>query len=518
MLRIHNVKVKLGQTNYKKIISQVLNVREKEILDVSLSKQSIDARRQQVYFQCSFDLTVENEEKWLERYPQLHKVQPYQYHYLPANHRHVIVVGSGPAGLFCAYVLARSGQKVTVLERGKKVDERVKDVEAMLKYGQFSSQSNIAFGEGGAGTFSDGKLTTGVKNERIPYILETFVRYGAPQDITYMSKAHIGTDYLRRVIKNMRLDMEKMGVVFLFETQMIDFHHDQQGYQVWVRHHLQERSLKCDDLVLAIGHSARDTYEMLYHKGMEMQQKAFAVGVRIEQSQSVINRIQYKKSAHSPYLKAAPYKLAVQTSEKRGVYTFCMCPGGYVVPSHHEEGTLCVNGMSYYARDGENANSAILVNVTTDDFLNAHPLAGIAFQRRLEEKAFQLGGGHYYAPVQKAMDYLEHQLNDLGKIKPTYQPGYRIADLHQIFPDFINRNLHEGLLMMNQKMPGFIDEDTLLTGVEARSSAPVRIVRHDDFSSSWQHVYPIGEGAGYAGGIMSAAIDGILCAEKILQL
>ena len=234
------------------------------------------------------------------------------------------------------------------------------------------------------------------------------------------------------------------------------------------------------------------------------------------QIQQKINQIQYKKSASSPYLKAATYKLAVQ-SGKRGVYTFCMCPGGYVVPSQHEDRTLCVNGMSYYARDGQNANSAILVTVSTDDFDSSHPLAGIEFQRQLEKKAFMLGGGHFHAPVQKAMDYINNEVNPLGKIKPTYQLGYQLCDLNQIFPDFINHSLKEGLLLMNQKMPGFIDEDTILTGVESRSSAPVRILRNENFQSSMKGIYPIGEGAGYAGGIMSSAIDGMMCAEQILK-
>lgn len=516
MLRIHNVKVKLGEKRYAKVISQYLNVREKEIRNVTLVKQSIDARRQNVHFICSFDFQVRDEVQYLRKFPQLQRVQPYQYHYLPSNDRSVMIVGSGPAGLFCAYVLAMSGQKVTVIERGQEIEKREKAVADLLENGCLHCESNIAFGEGGAGTFSDGKLTTGIKNERIRYVLETFVQFGAPEDILYLHKPHIGTDYLRQVIQNMRQFLIEKGVTFLFETQMIDFKQESDSYHVTVLHHGQTEVMNTDLLVLAIGHSARDTYELLYQKGMTLEQKAFAVGVRIEQSQQKINQIQYKKSASSPYLKAAAYKLAVQ-SGKRGVYTFCMCPGGYVVPSQHEDGTLCVNGMSYYARDGQNANSAILVTVSTDDFGSSHPLAGIEFQRQLEKKAFMLGGGHFHAPVQKAMDYINNEVNPLGKIKPTYQPGYQLCDLNQIFPDFINHSLKEGLLLMNQKMPGFIDEDTILTGVESRSSAPVRILRNENFQSSMKGIYPIGEGAGYAGGIMSSAIDGMMCAEQILK-
>lgn len=517
MLRIQNVKVPLGKGNYKKIISQTLNIREKQIKDVKLVKQSIDARRDHVHFICSFDFKTDNDQKLLEQYPRLSQVEEKNYQYLPKNDREVLVVGSGPAGLFCAYVLSKVGQKVTVIERGQPIEQRVKDVEDLINRGILHPQSNIAFGEGGAGTFSDGKLTTGVKDKRLDYILKTFVEYGAPEDILYLGKPHIGTDYLRKVIVNMRKDMEKRGVTFLFNTQLFDFHINNEKYYVDIQRDEHQEQMIVDDVVLAIGHSARDTYEMLYQKGIHMEAKPFAVGVRIEQLQSKINEIQYKKSAHSPYLKAAPYKLAVKTKEGRGVYTFCMCPGGVVVPSMHEEKSLCVNGMSYYARDGQNANSAILVNVKVEDFSSNHPLAGIEFQRQLERKAFELGGNNYYAPVQKWEDYLFNQCtHSLSDIHPTYQPGYTYANLNELFPEFINVALKEGLQLMNKKMPGFIDEHTLLTGVEARSSAPVRIVRNENYQSL-PGLYPIGEGAGYAGGIMSAALDGIKCAEMILR-
>ena len=517
MLRIQNVKVPLGKDNYKKIISQTLNIREKQIKDVKLVKQSIDARRDHVHFICSFDFKTDNDQKLLEQYPRLSQVEEKNYQYLPKNDREVLVVGSGPAGLFCAYVLSKVGQKVTVIERGQPIEKRVKDVEDLINRGILHPQSNIAFGEGGAGTFSDGKLTTGVKDKRLDYILKTFVEYGAPEDILYLGKPHIGTDYLRKVIVNMRKDMEKRGVTFLFNTQLFDFHINNEKYYVDIQRDEHQEQMIVDDVVLAIGHSARDTYEMLYQKGIHMEAKPFAVGVRIEQLQSKINEIQYKKSAHSPYLKAAPYKLAVKTKEGRGVYTFCMCPGGVVVPSMHEEKSLCVNGMSYYARDGQNANSAILVNVKVEDFSSNHPLAGIEFQRQLERKAFELGGNNYYAPVQKWEDYLFNQCtHSLSDIHPTYQPGYTYANLNELFPEFINVALKEGLQLMNKKMPGFIDEHTLLTGVEARSSAPVRIVRNENYQSL-PGLYPIGEGAGYAGGIMSAALDGIKCAEMILR-
>lgn len=518
MLRIQNIKVPLGKTDYKKFVSQTLNIREKSIKNVKLVKQSIDARRDNVHFICSFDFEAGNEEALLKKYKQLSKTEVYEYIVPHKTDNKVVVVGCGPAGLFCAYVLSLAGNEVVVVERGSAIEKRVKDIDNLMNNGVLNPQSNIAFGEGGAGTFSDGKLTTGVKNERLHFILNTFVNYGAPEDILYLAKPHIGTDYLRKVIVKMRKSMEEKGVKFLFDTQFIGFDYDNNQYSIFLQNEDKKYVIESDCLVLAIGHSARDTYEYLYHKGLPMEQKPFAVGVRIEQLQEKINKIQYKKSYDSPYLKAAPYKLAVQTSEKRGVYTFCMCPGGVVVPSMHEKDTLCVNGMSYYARDKVNANSAILVNVKTEDFNSNHPLAGIAFQRELESKAFILGGSNYKAPVQLVDDYKNNVVTtSLKTIEPSYPIGYTFADMNLLFPDFINRNLKEGLDLMNRKMPGFIDENTIITGVEARSSAPVRIIRNDKFVSNIPHLYPIGEGAGYAGGIMSAALDGILCAEMILK-
>ncbi|MEG0591749.1 MAG: FAD-dependent oxidoreductase [Coprobacillus sp.] len=518
MIRIHNVKVPLGKKQYRKILSQILNVREKQLNNIKLVKQSIDARRNHIHFICSFDFDIENEDDFLLRNPHLKKVEPYQYHYYPKNDKRVTIVGSGPAGLFCAYILSQVGQQVTVIERGQPVEQRIKDVDALMENGVLKSQSNIAFGEGGAGTFSDGKLTTGIKNERLQYVLETFVKHGAPSDILYASKAHIGTDYLREVIVDMRKEMENKGVQFMFDTQFVDFEDCQTHKEIKVVHNGKIKTIETDALVLAIGHSARDTYELLYNKGLSLEQKAFAVGVRIEQLQEKMDQIQYKSFAGSPHLKASSYKLAVTTSQKRGVYTFCMCPGGYVVPSMHEEGTLCVNGMSYYARDAKNANSAILVNVNTSDFDNDHPLAGIKFQRELEKKAYQLGGANYYAPVQLVSDYLNNvETLEIKSIIPSYKPGFKLSNLNDLFPKFINDSLHEGFQLLNQKMPGFIDDETLITGIEARSSAPVRIVRNDHFEANIKDIYPIGEGAGYAGGIMSAAVDGILCAEMILR-
>ena len=509
MLRINNVKVKIGNTNYTEIISNILNISKKEILDVKLIKQSIDARRSQVVYNCSFAFEVKDESKI--HHKSVTTYTPYQYIFPSSNNLSVTIVGSGPAGLFCAYVLSNAGNKVTIIERGKKVEERIKDVEKLFNEGILNSSSNIAYGEGGAGTFSDGKLQTGVKNKRLEEILKAFVKYGAPEDILYKAKPHIGTDYLRKVIVNMRKDLESKGVTFIFNSCMTDFSYSDH-YEIEINH---TDTIQSDVLVLAIGHSARDTYRMLYRKGIPMSQKPFAMGVRIEQHQSEINEIQYGKQ-YANKLEAASYKLAVHTEENRSVFTFCMCPGGTVVPSMHEDGTICINGMSEHARDKENANSAILVNILPSDFPSSHPLSGLDFQEELEKKAYQLTGS-LKAPVQRVVDYIDNvATTELKDVLPSYPLGYELCNLNDIFPEFMNRNLKLGLQLMNKKMLSFYNESTILTGIEGRSSSPVRIERNENFQS-FPHLYPIGEGAGYAGGIMSAALDGMLCAEKILE-
>lgn len=517
MLKITNVNVKLGETDYASVISNELNIPKRHIKNIKILRKSIDARRKKVHFIMSFAFSSNHEEKLLKSHKNLSIYKPYEYNYLPATNEHVIVVGSGPAGLFCAYVLAHAGNKVTVIERGSKIEKRVGDVDRLMREGVLNEKDNIAFGEGGAGTFSDGKLTTGTKNPRIRYVLDTFLAHGAPLEIGYDALPHIGTDRLRAVIINMRKELESLGTTFMFDTEFVDFY-EQDDKHIAVVENAEGRSeLTCDVLVLALGHSARDTYRMLDQK-LEIEPKSFAVGVRIEQLQSTINKLQYKQDASSPYLQAAPYKLAVKTSEGRGVYTFCMCPGGVVVPSTEKEGYLCVNGMSYYARDKANANSAILVQVNPEDFPEGS-LGGIAFQEEIEKKAYQLGGHNLKAPVQKVVDYYCHKKSEeLGKVKPSYMPGTVLEDINEVFPEYINRNLKEGLQLMNEKMPGFIDDDTIITAVESRSSAPIRILRNQDMTAThFNWVYPLGEGAGYSGGIMSSAVDGIRGAEAILK-
>lgn len=520
MLKISDVNIGLNEKDYQKKIASILNMRQSQIRDVKLVRKAVDARRKNhIHFNCAFEFAVEDEQTVLKRNPKqkLTIVKTYHYDQLVPNNKKVIVVGSGPAGLFCAYNLARSGQTVTLIEQGKCVEDRQKDIDTFFATGKLNSLSNIQFGEGGAGTFSDGKLTTGVKDFRKQFILETFVKYGAHEDLLYMNKPHIGTDVLIDVVKNMRNYIQSHGGTVLFETKLVDLKIDKQTIkQIVVENHDQRKSLDVDCLVLAIGHSARDTYKMLYHHGIKMSAKPFAVGMRIEHAQSFINEHQYGQYASHPSLHAADYKLAVKTSHGRGVYSFCMCPGGQVVNASSEAQQVVVNGMSNYKRDSQYANSAILVTVDPLDYGSDHPLAGVAFQRELERKAFALGGYDYSIPIQRVEDYLHDCMIYQDKNINCSVKRVRYANLNALFPPDLNNSLKEGLYLMDKKISQFIQNATLL-GVESRSSAPVRFERDHNMESSISGIYPIGEGAGYAGGIMSSAIDGLKCSEVLMK-
>ncbi|WP_294578702.1 NAD(P)/FAD-dependent oxidoreductase [uncultured Thomasclavelia sp.] len=521
MLQINNVNVPLSIKDYRQIISQQLNVSKNKIHDVKLVKQAVDARRKnKIHFVCSFTFNIDNEDQVIKKYPklQLNKVKEYHYPKLKATDDHIVVVGSGPAGLFCAYNLARCGQRVTLIERGSAVEKRKQDIEQFFKTGKLDPQSNVQFGEGGAGTFSDGKLTTGVKDYRKRFILETFVEHGAKEDILYVNKPHVGTDYLIKVVYNMRQTIIKNGGTVLFDTKLVDLEIvDNCLKSIVIERNNRKEKMNADKLVLAIGHSARDSYEMLYQRGLDISQKSFAVGLRIEHLQSFINWHQYGKMANHQCLPTADYKLAVKTSSGRGVYTFCMCPGGRVINSSSEVGGVVVNGMSNQARDDKNANSAILVTVGPEDFDSDHPLAGVSFQRQLEKKAFELGGGNYQVPVMRVEDYLENKIGlSMDQVTCSVLPQVKYANLNELFPKNINDSLKEGLVLMNQKFSGFTTQ-AMLSGVESRSSSPVRFYRDENFESNIKNIYPIGEGAGYAGGIMSSAIDGLKCSEMLLK-
>lgn len=525
MIRVQQVKVPLRHTeaDVVKKACKLLGRRESEVIRCRIVKQSIDARKkEQLCYVYTIDLAFEKEERLLSglhRIPNASVAKDVIYHFPESGqqkHAHApVIVGSGPAGLFAAYELAKHGYAPVVLERGRDVDARTKDVEQFWKSGMLSTRSNVQFGEGGAGAFSDGKLNTLVKDVagRNRYVLETFVAAGAPSDICYVNKPHIGTDLLREVVKNLRQEIIRMGGSFLFETQMTGIViREGRVTAVEVNH---ERTIETELLILAIGHSARDTFELLQDTGLTMEAKAFAVGLRVEHPQAMINDCQYK-GADMKYLPTASYKLTTNLENGRGVYSFCMCPGGYVVNASSENGRLAVNGMSYHDRAGKNANSAIIVAVTPKDYPCTGALSGVAFQRELEERAFSLADGKI--PQQLFGDFEKNQVSGAyGAFESTTKGASAFANVRDIFPAELAESFVAGMHRFAKYIPDYDRWDAVLSGVESRTSSPVRISRNELFESNIGGIYPCGEGAGYAGGIMSAAMDGLKVAEAVAK-
>ena len=512
-IRINNIVLPPEIVPDINIAAKYAELKNSDIIKVDIAKKSVDARRKN-NIQFVYSLFAElSEGVNVKETKDVRIVRKQQEHFETlAHYEHPpVIAGMGPAGLFCGYILAKHGYNPIIIEQGKDVDKRTEEVELFKNGGPLNELSNIQFGEGGAGAFSDGKLTTRINDFYCDTVLEVLQKFGAPEDILYKAKPHVGTDILKNVVKNIRMEIIRMGGKVLFETKLEEVFHN--GSISGIKINGQENP--CEALVLAIGHSARDTFEMLMKKGVFMEPKAFAMGVRIEHTQEFINHAQYGNWAGKYGLDAAEYFLKYNGRD-HSCYSFCMCPGGEIVPAASQEGGAVTNGMSYHARDGKFANSGIVVTVAPGDF-GKDAFSGMDFQRKLEQKAFELGGYDYSAPAQYCGDFFSSRLS-LSDPVTTYSRGTKGTDLHLLFPDFLSKTLAEGLQSFDKKIPGFAGKKVPLVGVESRTSSPLKITRGEDMQSiSVKGLYPCGEGAGYAGGIMSAAVDGIKVAKQIMS-
>lgn len=525
MIRINQIKLSIDEKNtelaLKKKIKKKLKLKDNNFSFV-IRKKSIDARKNEVNFIYSVDVKIPEENKILKMVNDNNIMLTYgkKYEFPKCGSKKLdhnpVVIGSGPAGLFCAYMLAKMGYEPVVLERGEKVDDRIKTTNNFFETGVLNEESNVQFGEGGAGTFSDGKLNTLVKDKflRNRLVLETFKDNGAKEEILYINKPHLGTDKLCEIVKNMRNEIINMGGKFYFNSKFIDIC-SKDGSITGIKYieNNEEKYMDCNVLVLAIGHSARDTFSMLNDKKILMESKDFAVGIRIEHPREMIDKSQFGSCYDK--LPAADYKLATKLPNGRNVYTFCMCPGGYVVNSSSEKNHLAINGMSYSKRDGKNSNSAIICNVTKKDFSD-NLLGGLELQRKLEKKAYEMCNGKI--PVQLFFDYKNNISSKcFGEVTPSMKGVYELSNVREIFPEEIAKSIADGIDVFAGKIKDYNRNDALISGVETRTSSPLRIIRDENFESSIKGMYPCGEGAGYAGGITSAAMDGIKVFEAIVK-
>lgn len=529
MIRITQLKLSLDHTkeDLEHSIIKTLKINKNNLIEYRIMKQSIDARKKND-IKYIYTVDVHLQEKYMKsnwKTPNISKTDDITYEYRITGEKkqrnRPVIIGAGPAGLFCGYMLAKAGYMPIILERGEQVDKRVDTVNQFWKTNELQEDSNVQFGEGGAGTFSDGKLNTLVKDQsgRNRKVLEIFVDHGAPEDILYKNKPHIGTDLLREVVKNIREDIIKCGGEVHFETKVCDFLVENgriNGVKVLEKSLAQdtpiERIIPCETVIVAIGHSARDTFHNIYEKGVEITQKPFAIGVRIEHPQQIINESQYGSAWD--ILPPAEYKLTHKGMNGRNIYSFCMCPGGFVVNASSEKNRIAVNGMSNHARDEANANSAMIVTVSPHDYESNSPLAGIEFQRKWESLAYETGKGK--VPVQLFGDLCRNQVSTtLGGIVPSLKGEYSLSNLRECLPTYVTDSLIEGIKNFDHKIKGFANEEAVLSGVETRTSSPIRMVRDEGLESNIKGFYPCGEGAGYAGGITSAAMDGIKIAEAI---
>lgn len=524
---INNISLGLDDGNdiLLKKISKKLNISGIREDSIKVLKESVDARKKDnIRFNYCVEVKIPGEKKLLNRlhdkdirYEEDKKIEEL----VPGNKRlnsRPVVIGLGPAGLFAALLLAKQGYKPLVFERGEDVDLRTKTVQSFWNgESKLNLNSNVQFGEGGAGAFSDGKLTTRIKDSRCSYVIEELIKCGAPEEIAYIGKPHVGTDILKKVVKGIREQIIELGGTVKFNSRLEKINSKDGKLTSIIVNGVE---ISCEVLILAIGHSSRDTYEMLYREGISMEAKPFAIGLRIEHPQQLINESQYGKFANHPRLRAADYRLTYQSEKlNRGIYSFCMCPGGEVVAAASEENRLVSNGMSYHARNLENANSALVVTVSPKDFKGKSPLSGMEFQRHYEALAYKLGGGNYIAPVQLVGDFLKDKASTkIGEVNPTYRPGYELRELKDTLPSYVAEGIKEGIINFDRKIKGYAMDDAILTGIETRTSAPVKLIRDEKLQSvSMMGVYPSGEGAGFAGGIISAAVDGMKVAEKVIS-